>query len=74
LDITVHAAGEVVPALEVLDGSVATSPRWDTPPRSTGKARSWRAYDGAVGLTLNEHVAWSMGGGQALMKSTRVSA
>jgi TRAP-type mannitol/chloroaromatic compound transport system substrate-binding protein len=70
LDITVSAAGEVVPAFEVLDavgGGVA----------EMGHTASffWQGKDPAAvfyttvpfGLTPNEHVAWvDAGGGQAL--------
>src|SRR5262245_35287571 len=70
LEITVHAAGEVVPALEVLDavgGGVA----------EMGHTASfyWQGKEPAAtffttvpfGLTPNEHVAWvDAGGRQAL--------
>ena len=70
LEITVHAAGEVVPALEVLDavgGGVAEM--------GHTAAFYWQGKEPAAalyttvpfGLTPNEHVAWvDAGGGQAL--------
>jgi TRAP-type mannitol/chloroaromatic compound transport system substrate-binding protein len=70
LEITVHGAGEVVPALEVLDavGSGVAEMGHTASFYWQGKAAAATFFTTVpFGLTPNEHVAWIMaGGGQEL--------